>query len=261
MKPEFRPISVTIVDLMGVLLPGTIWLILFVTASELIWKCKLGTPNWDVTPISVAIELTEKNIAFYIMFLTFSFLIGYSIKLLVMSPAEWFTAFFAHPLKTFKKPNEFKDFLFPYHKDNKDKNFYKPLERIITEKFIWKKDNNDDDFISLPNQDSQPFSVSKRILKVLNQSLWEESEIREATVRMLSSLLIAAIFNLICAIVSALFINNIRANSFMWGIISLFAVIFLSIGFRKERKKEVHYTYLNLLVAKNFKSEQDSKSK
>ena len=181
MKPELRPISVTIVDLMGAFLPGTVWLILFLTVRRLFWVWLTPESNTeDITPLSVTLSLTtNKAIAFYIVLLTSSFLIGYSMKLLAMPMAERFSAVFPYFWnewnKSKKERKEFESYIFPRSEEYKDEEYFKYIIKFLNEKFNWEKNSsvsdNNESLVILPRERTQPFSVCRRILKVLNPSL------------------------------------------------------------------------------------------
>ena len=74
MKPNFRPIPITIVDFLAVLLPGGVWLVLMASTPDLVtrrwaylWSCTsalVQNPGWLVPILTVCLAL----------------LIGYALK-------------------------------------------------------------------------------------------------------------------------------------------------------------------------------------
>jgi hypothetical protein len=77
--------------------------------------------------------------------------------------------------------------------------------------------------------------------------LWEECEHREAEVRMIGSLFLAALFSGCSAA-----IQLVRAGggiSLRWFAASLFAAVVLGYSMRSIRRAEVRYVYLNFLIA------------
>jgi hypothetical protein len=268
MKPELRPISVTIVDLMGALLPGTVWLILLMTSRKLFWALFQNQPNSnDITPVSVISDLAaNKTFPFYIILLLLSFIIGYSVKLLAMPIAEWLCGLFSKLWHGYK--GEIKDYMFPFNEKHKNEPYLKEIIKELKSKFSYESDTKSGDSEwtlgnlpkGLPQEGTQPYSICKRILRVINPTLWEEIELREATVRMIGSILLASIFSTICCI-SLSFRLNPWLTSITWIVSSVISTVILAISFRKARNSEVIYTYLNFLIALKFKSVSEDSQK
>lgn len=86
----------------------------------------------------------------------------------------------------------------------------------------------------------EPFSACKRILRQLNSVLWEELEHTEAEARMLGSLFLAALASIVPVMASVYW-----PWIFIWGLVAFV----LGYGFRKVRKREADYCYLNFLIA------------
>ncbi|MCZ8190122.1 MAG: hypothetical protein O9326_10405 [Microcystis sp. LE19-338.1B] len=95
MSPTFTPIRLTIIDFLGVFLPGMVWSILFFTLREMV------SPQWNIKPtdpLKVAFfiatlpkELSghEYGAPFYVGLALLSILIGYFNMALSTYPAEW----------------------------------------------------------------------------------------------------------------------------------------------------------------------------
>lgn len=95
MSPTFTPIRLTIIDFLGVFLPGMVWTILFFTLREMV------SPQWNIKPtdpLKVAFfiatlpkELSghEYGAPFYVGLALLSILIGYFNMALSTYPAEW----------------------------------------------------------------------------------------------------------------------------------------------------------------------------
>ncbi|NCR22506.1 MAG: hypothetical protein GPJ27_11500 [Microcystis aeruginosa L111-01] len=95
MSPTFTPIRLTIIDFLGVFLPGMVWTVLFFTLREMV------SPQWNIKPtdpLKVAFfiatlpkELSghEYGAPFYVGLALLSILIGYFNMALSTYPAEW----------------------------------------------------------------------------------------------------------------------------------------------------------------------------
>ncbi len=256
MKPEFRPISVTIVDLMGAIFPGTIWLVLLVTFGELIQVLIVRSPyRADITVFSAISVLTDnRSLSFYVFLFLISFFIGFSTRQLVLTGAERLCAFFLYLWGGRKKA--FDTYMFPYNEIHQNEEYYKEIVRYLNEKFYEGTDSklpssSGGQLFELPRKGTQPFSACKRVVRILSPLLWEETEAREAAVRMLGSMFLSAIFSLICALL-ALFVNSWRI-SIVWIVSTCLVVTFLAFAYRRARNSEVVYAYLNFLVAIKFR--------
>lgn len=275
MKPELRPISVTIVDFLGALLPGTVWLILFITSGKLVNAITTSQPKDNsITSLSVTLDLVRgtDNISFYFSLLLISLLIGYAIKPQAMVISERICAIFFLILDKLKKISVFQgkknkpeednlkqnesktpklaDYRFPFNSEHINKDYYKRIVRTVNE-YLAEETTPSETEIKLP-KGTQPFSSCRRILRVLNPSLWEETEHREAEVRMLGSIFLSSVFNFVCVLLG-IFHNSGKA-SVIWVTLSAALSIFLLFTFRKARMAEVTYTYLNFIIATKLKS-------
>jgi hypothetical protein len=85
MSPTFTPIRLTIIDFLGVFLPGMVWTVLFFTLREMV------SPQWNIKPTDPLKELSghEYGAPFYVGLALLSILIGYFNMALSTYPAEW----------------------------------------------------------------------------------------------------------------------------------------------------------------------------
>jgi hypothetical protein len=252
MKPEFQPIRVSIVDILGAFLPGLIWLVLIVTFAKIITH---DNQDHYITPLHVclsimevsfdATEKVERGIPFYIGLIFAGLLLGYLIRPLATRVTEMISSLDAFwknkQLQIEDKNYTFtrKDFRFPYNAYHSTKPYFEQIILSIEMSLGTA-------YRFLPG--SQPFSTCKRILKVLNFSLWEDSEYAEAEIRMIGSLFLASIFSLILSIISI----TIEQVSLIWIVSSLLLIFMLALGFRVRRRREVGYVYLHYLIASKF---------
>lgn len=269
MSPTFTPIRLTIIDFLGVFLPGMVWTILFFTLREMV------SPQWNIKPtdpLKVAFfiatlpkELSghEYGAPFYVGLALLSILIGYFNMALSTYPAEWISirvssvirkikASFINLFKCFWKikknqetqeTQEIKD-NFPYQKyyEENKKFLYSSIKKIVNAELQIQEESDNVKIEKLASY--EPFEICKRLLKIRQPVLWEEAQYREAQVRMLASLLLASLFNLI---LSTLAIKEEPS----WMFTSLVITIIIGQTFRNRRFREVEDVYISTLLVRN----------
>jgi len=269
MSPTFTPIRLTIIDFLGVFLPGMVWTILFFTLREMV------SPQWNIKPtdpLKVAFfiatlpkELSghEYGAPFYVGLALLSILIGYFNMALSTYPAEWISirvssfirnikASFINLFKCFWKikknqetqeTQEIKD-NFPYQKyyEETKKFLYSSIKKIVNAELQIQEESDNVKIEKLASY--EPFEICKRLLKIRQPVLWEEAQYREAQVRMLASLLLASLFNLI---LSTLAIKEEPS----WMFTSLVITIIIGQTFRNRRFREVEDVYISTLLLRN----------
>ena len=271
MNPDLSHLRVTVVDFMGVFLPGVVWTILIATLRESFTQSSAG-----VSPIAVAIELLapSRSVGFYIVSAVLALIVGYVAKTVAIPPSEilarlldaqvarrvyqpdgpqkpskaspderlqavdetaWVTA-----LGLGYKSLKPSDYRFPYHAIHSDPQnvyYYRKIIDIVESRIGLK-------WYRIPS--SQVFASCKRMLKLHATALWEEAEYREAEVRMLASLFLAALFSLVLAILQYAFVGVFNSN---WALASLVATLLLCFAFRARRRREVEAVYFSFLSA------------
>ncbi|MCG3121406.1 MAG: hypothetical protein ALAOOOJD_04484 [bacterium] len=265
MQTESSPVRLTIVDFMGVFLPGLIWVILLLTMAEV-----LSPSGWvdDPNPKNITYALGGLHRAAftaaplgtfaYVGLALFALLAGYLMKAIpsriaeVSSFAIGVIFFFPKSIMGFNKisalPGSYKlkDYLFPYPAIHQKREYFKVLEAFVESE------------VHQPWTDLrgyQPFSICKRLLKIYVPKLWEEIQHREAQVRMLDSLLLAALFSFVLSLiklvldwhVSRLFFS-FRTNM-AWLMISIMATVVMAAIYRLRRHREVEDVYHYTLIA------------
>lgn len=253
MESRFRPIPVTILDFLAVLLPGFVWLILlYVTAQFLI----NGDSEFVDSPVSLLNNLTlskeseASSLPIVVCILVASLIIGYSLKPVAMRIAEMFTIYLFKLHKDYRKV-PLKKLKYPFREIYQDTENYKQVCNFINEHFSSSLEEL---------KGHQTFSVAKRYLKLIAPSLWEECERMEAEVRMTGVLFLAAFYSFILSaiiLIAKLFgtlQNSPFGNILIWFVVSGFMSLILAEGFNRQRMREVGYTYLNALVAAKFKT-------
>lgn len=241
MQPYFSSIRLSIVDLLGISLPGMVWAILILS----LFNCQLSESDSLIDICQKAIGLNAGStfpIQFYIGLIIVGFVLGYILRVVTLGPIEFFitlSVFITKKIKlnkTERKKLVFNDWMFPYYAIHSSQSYFVKNCEIV-EKVTGLK------WEQLPGP--QPFIACKQLLKVHVPTLWEESEKIEAVVRMLGSLILAFVF---AVIVQILF----------WGfelksLIMFFTfLLILSYSFRHTRKKEVYYLYLFIVMSQSL---------
>jgi hypothetical protein len=265
MNPDLSHLRVTVVDLMGVFLPGVIWTVLIATLKE-----SFPQGSAEVSPIAAARELLApgRSVGFYIVSSVLALIVGYVAKTIAIPPSERLTRFLdARLARLVRRPGKppfdehlqaadetawtmalglgyqnFKpsDYRFPYHaihSEPQNVHYYGKIIELVEAriglKWNW-----------IPR--SQVFASCKRMLKLHAAPLWEEAEYREAEVRMLASLFMAALFSLVLATLQYAFADVSNSS---WALASLAATFLLCFAFRARRLREVESVYFAFLSA------------
>lgn len=250
MESKFRPIPVTILDFLAILLPGFVWLVLIMTAFEIArggpggavpspvvaWKNMLAAvksaDTW-LAPISVGI---------------IALLLGYLLKSPATTLSERIINFLRRRRREYRGAN-LKDLSFPYSFDNRGKVYYVEVEKLFSQKLGFSPEE-------FPG--SHVFAASKRYLRLVSPTLWEETERREAEVRMTGALFLASIVSALLGALTLLLQlagrlpAGDRTGVAFWLLLSLAMIYVVGMNFIKLRVTEVSYTYMNTLMAHHF---------
>ena len=247
MEEKFKSIPLTILDILGIFLPGSVWFVLLVTTFNLDFK---NTIENGISPLTscktIALYFQELNspLLAALIFIVISLLIGYTLRPIAMRLAQWFSRPL-HKLHKCCKGLKTQELRFPYNKLYEKEVFFQKILEIVEEV----TGSNPE---SLPVH--QPFNAAKKFLRLTSPSLWEESERREAEVRMIGAVLLAMIYSSILSLIVLLlrYINVIQSanitGTWIWFIVSTTIVFILSIGFYRMRYGEVANVYLSTLI-------------
>ena len=264
-----RGVNVTIVDLIGALLPGLVWFVLLATAVS------LATTPGSISPISSINGLLERGsddgLAFYSGVVLVSILLGWVIKVSVIDAADRLCAssiWLAHRLwhhwldVRSKQRHELKvrickhtdldhcrvsDVRFPYNTIVRKE--YGEVFQAVTELAT---DRLGGPAMRAPGQ--QPFDGCKLALRRLDPGCRDDADRVEAQVALLGSLFIASLFSLVLAIAVRFFG---QPWSWRWIAPSVIAAAFLGYTFRKDRRAEVTKIYLMALFVAERESEKE----
>jgi|GEM_PF-3389428 len=243
-EAKFRPIPITIMDFLGVLVPGFLWSILLLKTYY-----ALSEPSARVSGISEvwarinSLAQMERGWLGPLTAIFASLVAGYSLKPLAM-PASGILCrpvFFLLSSVRQRKVHWWK-MSFPFRDYFEHQEYYPRVIKILAEATGFQRVDK------LPG--TVPYAAAKRYLHATLPALWEESERMEAEVRMSGTLFLAAAYSVL-----------LHSVLYAWGypkgmlcaILSGLAALALAFGFCILRLREVGYTYLNLLLADGLK--------
>lgn len=258
MTPQLSPLRLSIVDFLGVFLPGSVWALLMITTLEVFgW----GELSGDPTPLATIRRLLGISqpppggpgfgLPFYTGLALFALLLGYLVKALSARPAEWIAfhferAFSRELRKACRKCRS--DYRFPFPAAYGDKPYFASITRIVKTRLGHEWDQ-------LPGY--QPFESCKRLLRVYAPALWEEGQQREAQIRFLVSLSLASLYSTVlsaAALILAAFEGRGAANAGAWLAASAIITVLLSTTLWTRRHREVEDVYLSTLIADRLPS-------
>jgi hypothetical protein len=250
-EAQFRPIPLTIVDLVAILFPGVLWLVLFVTTFDLITQ-RMPLPPWRVLPLFAHQTVSNWPTGFAVFVI--ASLIGYALKPLSLETAELvvrcralegilkFTTYLhfrRYACKMRAKALKLTDLRWPFDVLHSDEDYFKNLKQYFEIRFDCKIE---------PDSDYSLFMFVKRHLRLTSPAMWEESERLEAEVRMSATMLLAAIYSLLIALLALVVYRTNYAELICWSVASFVAVLVLLSGFMHIRDNEVSYAYVNCLL-------------
>jgi hypothetical protein len=241
MKDYIRPLSLSIVDFLGIIIPGIIFFSEIIILQEIIF---LKYIPQDSNPLKLVIgfinHTSDNVIVSWLVFIFFGLLIGYLFKPFVMSFAERLSVLFSLEAIRNKKNKKRSYYSFPFTEKLKEETkYFATIEDII-------KNTAKMGYEDLPK--ANPYSYCKRYLKLLSPNLWEECEHLEAEVRMIGSSFLASIFSAFLSVVTLMVYKMNNPIVLYWFFISVIFTIIMGVGLRKRRNKEVEYTYLLMIV-------------
>lgn len=252
MTSQLSPLRLSIVDFLGVFLPGAVWALLMITTLEVLGWTELSS---DSTPFSTVRRLLgvsevptalEYGLPFYVGLALFALLLGYLVEAFSARPAEWiafclkrvFSAEFRLACRTNKA-----EFRFPYNAIYRDEPYFISLSKIVKRRL-------GHEYAQLPGY--EPFESCKRLLRVYAPALWEEAQQREAQIRFLVSLSLASLYSTIIsigALMAAVVKGRGAAEALAWFVVSALVSVFLSLTLWTRRHREVEDIYLSTLIA------------
>lgn len=237
METKFRSVPITILDFLGILIPGLLWLVLLIESYQVFTDSGARASGIARTFEQLSKFASAGGTWFGPLSIIFAAIVtGYSIKPLALRVAGLFTK----PLFSLLSESRgvpWRSMHFPYHAYFANTSYYKKacqvLERVMGL-----------DPEGLPRVG--PFAGAKRYLHAAAPALWEESERMEAEVRLLGALFLAAVYSAVLHFGLAL---AGFTNAIAWAVISLILTLVLAVGFNIVRFREVAYTYVNVVIA------------
>ncbi len=236
METKFRSLPLTILDFLGVLIPGFLWLMLVAETWDALTKGVVGIAGLPeefqkLSRLAMVGGSWLGPIAIFFTALT----VGYSIKPVAMRISNSL----AMPLFLLARERHgfrWRHMSFPYREYFKDTPVYVKTRQVLED-------------VTRLNPEKFPraatFSAAKRYVHALAPILWEESERLEAEVRMLGALFLAAAYSALLH--GLLSLAGLRQGP-AWALFSLLAACLLALGFDITRLREVAYTYINVVL-------------
>jgi hypothetical protein len=273
---DFKPLSLTIVELLGAALPGLVWLFLAATLVALL-SVRTGIempPLWVLRRSLLLFRATDKEKVTTLVWIISiaSLLVGWSVKPIVMRTADRICARFDR-----REGETFKDARAPYVKrfdggflDFLFKHVYGRLG--LPEELRGSEQGETSDKEAPANAEkSLPtgtiFPICRRLIRATNPTLWAELEHREAEVRMIGSLFLGALFSAACSVLWLAILLSFQrslaslwtwAFATIWLVASILVAYVLGAGFRYLRFREVQYVYINYLIAASERGKPES---
>ena len=240
METKFRPLPLSIVDFFGVVVPGFVWLLLFITAGLMFSHDGPSTPV-DAWYVLAGLVRDSGTWLGPLAVILIAAVIGYAMKPRAMRLAMTLAA---PMLKIFSERFRgipLREVTFPFTRLYERKGYYRQLRERIAELTCC-------ELSTLPAH--QPFSTAKRLLRLIAPSLWEELEHREAEVRLLGAAFLAGVFSVLLAAVELLReLPDVSSATKVWLLTSAGAAILLGDGYGYLRVGEVDFTYLHTQLA------------
>jgi hypothetical protein len=246
METKFRPLPLSIIDFFGVVVPGFLWLILLVTATDMIrGTARSATPATGWRHDSHAVQASGEWLGPLVL-IFLSFVIGYAAKPRAMALATRLgTVLIRNSDRRFRELGV-REVRFPFRQLHEGSEYYKAILKLATLA-------TECDVRELPGP--QPFTVAKQLLRLTAPALWEELEHREAEIRLLGVTFLAAVFSIGLSAAEIIrqvaFYGRVTDEPLLWFIASLAAAVFLGYGFGYLRIREVDHAYINALIAVN----------
>lgn len=242
-----RGVHVTLVDLIGALLPGLVWFVLLATVVLQV------TVDGGTTPLKTVKEILDDGNkyggAFYGAVTLVAILLGWVIKARGLDLADKVCAFYLwlknKALQRMGDTPEIASFCFPY--DATIRHDQAGLFEAVTE-FATAH-------LSMKVSERRLFETCKLVLRRSDSLCSEELQRAEAQVALLGSLFLASLFSFVSAVVA----HALSKQTPLWDWIatSAPAVAFLGYSFHTDRRKEVDRTYLMALVIAECEREKE----
>lgn len=235
---SYRP---GVVDVVGTLLPGVLWIIVLLPIVQMI---RLGLSDPSITPIGIAARVfypqggpAYGNIT---LGLIASIIVGKTIKTSGMNACERLTTLWGLLPKVISRSprGSLRDYMFPYQWKHAGTDYLSVITARMSAYCACPVDR-------LPT--AQPFTVCYRFLNQVSPQLWAHTQMREAESRMAGSLFLAFFVSAIAATCSQLAAP--RPDALAWMVTSWAAVLALGYTFRRSRHREVDYVYIDTLIA------------
>jgi len=248
---SLKTLSLTLVDVLGVLVPGFVWLSLLSMLVHIVLTGSVDlTVEYSIARRVFTNSSTVLQSAVLIMLSGTALITGYMAKAFAMRTAGSIESFFLGAWSILIRPAGFgttrKQFFsqilnskwqFPYPFVHEGKAYFVALTTIVA------------GHSALGNEDlpGKVFGYCKRLTKVMAPELWAEGQQLEAEVRMMGSLFLASVLGVVIALLSYAISRDPR----LWRVALLTSILTVTFGmaFSRLRQQQVLFTYLNAVIA------------
>jgi hypothetical protein len=248
-EAQFRPIPLTIVDLIAIFLPGFLWLILVATTLDVIRK---ATPVVPWRAFQGMADIAVKNWIVGLGIVAMAALVGYVFKPLALQGAEGLVRIrWLEPVLKFATRRHYRKYAekmgkirvtalrFPFDAIHQDEAYFSRLKDYFEHRLGCAIESRSG--YSL-------FMFVKRHLRLASPAVWEECERLEAEVRMSASTLLAVVYSLLLSMVAMVRYRTNLVELSAWFLLSAVACFAVVSGFMHIRDNEVSYAYVNCLL-------------
>lgn len=234
------PIRVTVVDLLGIAVPGTLILALLTIAFKVVVTGFAASPQDIVRSLVFPTESGAIAAA-----IAAAVMLGYASSGVAVHATDMVSHLLTLVLhyRSCDKFHGWRDHLFPYQATHRDTAVYAELTKRIKEWIGVEAER-------LPRYGV--FAISKRKVLMVAPELAQGIEQAEAMSRMIASLFLCSCIAVLIGIVSL--IKGLDTGWWLYCALAMF--IMLAVGFRIKRHREVHYVYMTALLATGPKVER-----
>ena len=248
--PQFRPIPLTIVDLIAILFPGALWVFMMLTTYETIVKHIPITPWEEANRLSGVSQSWSFGVCLFVV----GSLTGYALKPIALQTAQAVVRLrILGPLVNLLTSSHFRryrqkmrsqsirvhDLKFPFDALHSNEDYFVRLKQYFENRLGIKISSSSGYTL---------FMFAKRHLRLVSPAMWEECERLEAEVRVSASMLLAMLYSALLATLEIVVYRKELSSLILWCIGSSIATCILISGFMHTRDAEVTYTYANCLL-------------
>ncbi len=234
-KDALGRFQLTVVDLFGTILPGAVWLLLFLVGANVGSSIPNQGPARVLAGVIAGLS-GGQGLAKSAVLIAASVLIGAVVKITAMPLCEVLSRPEVWPA-LLRNTQDWRLRIFPYGYAHNGKAYVDHLERRLETALGIHPSK-------LPSL--QPIVTCHRYLRGASDAFWSDAQTREAESRLTGSLFLAAVFSAFLAVVQAVVACP---PDYIWLLSSVTGAVVLGYSFRKARVREVTYMYVDAVIA------------